>query len=133
MATLGQHHRQVSSVHDVLYMYSGQLNSVTSFGFTAPLIQSVEEVMITTGEIVALAGSGTAVAVCVMSVASAGTWHRQVVTSQWQSVAVCGNLCHVRGISTSLHILKLSFAQFLFVLNFLILSKYTLLSVHNIA
>ena len=81
----------------------------------------------------ALAGSGTAVAVCVMSVASAGTWHRQVVTSQWQSVAVCGNLCHVRGISTSLHILKLSFAQFLFVLNFLILSKYTLLSVHNIA
>ena len=77
MATLGQHHRQVSSVHDVLYMYSGQLNSVTSFGFTAPLIQSVEEVMITTGEIVALAGSGTAVAVCGKLWHVCGiSWHR---------------------------------------------------------
>ena len=35
-------------------------------------------------------------------------------------VAVCGNLCHVCDISTCLHILIYSFAQFLFVLHFLI-------------
>ena len=50
----------------------------------------------------ALAGSGTRVATSGMSVASTGARHRHVEASQWLSVAVCGNLCHVCGISTCL-------------------------------